>query len=294
MKIQDPFSLRASSTFKLKSHPTSMDIDLSKAELQEGMRSRGEELSRIQDVMYAHNRYSVLIILQGMDTAGKDSLIREVFSQMNPRGLVIHSFKAPSSSELQHDYLWRHMVALPEKGKFAVFNRSHYENVLVTRVNPELLLKENIPGMSKLEDLPGDFWSNRLEQIRNFESHLVQNGTIVLKFFLNMGKEEQRKRLLRRLQTPRHQWKFNPGDVAERAHWDQYQTNYEEAIRATDGDLTPWYIIPADDKTTARFLVSDILLQTLQQYSDIREPDLQAEIRKHLDHYIALLSKKEI
>jgi len=280
--------------FRLEECPTELATETGKSVLREAIASRGKELSGIQDVMYAHDRYSVLIILQGMDTAGKDSLVREVFSQFNPRGVVVHSFKAPSTKELEHDYLWRHIVALPEKGKFAVFNRSHYENVLVTRVNPELLLKERMPGLESLDDLSKNFWEMRYKQIRKFEDQLVQNGTIVFKFFLHLSKEEQRKRLLRRLETPKHQWKFHPGDISERKHWDNYQKYYEEAIGATHTADAPWYIIPADDKSMARFLVADVLLKAMEKYTDIKEPSLSKDIHDNLENYIEMLSRKEI
>jgi PPK2 family polyphosphate:nucleotide phosphotransferase len=243
------------------------------------------KLSKKQDAMYAHNRHAFLICLQGMDTSGKDSLIREVFKEFNPRGVIVHSFKTPNATELEHDYLWRHYLALPEKGKFAVFNRTHYENVLVTRVHPEYLLLENLPGIEKLEDITPDFWQNRMEQINNFEKHISQNGTTILKFYFHMSKEEQRKRLLNRLENPEDNWKFSPGDLKEREHWNEYLKYYEEAINNTFTKHAPWYIIPADDKEMARYIVAKIIWEELQKLTDIKEPELDSKVKSNLDYY---------
>ena len=242
------------------------------------------KLSDWQDVMYAHNRYGVLIGLQGMDTSGKDSLIREVFKEFNPRGVVVHSFKTPNSTELEHDYLWRHYLALPEKGKFAVFNRTHYENVLVTRVHPEYILNENIPGIEKVEDIQPEFWENRFEQINNFEKHISQNGTIVMKFFFYMSKDEQKKRLLKRLEDEDHQWKFSSGDLKERERWDDYMKYYEEVLNKSSSEQAPWYIIPADDKDMARYLVARIMWEELQKYP-VNEPVLSEKDKANLATY---------
>ena len=195
------------SPVKLDEIPTVLETGKKKKEKKKALKKTGKKLAKLQNTMYAHNRYGVLVCLQGMDTSGKDSLIREVFSKLNPRGVVVHSFKSPTSKELQHDYLWRHYAALPEKGKYSIFNRSHYENVLVTRVNPHYLLLENIPGIEKEEDIPADFWDKRLDQIKNFETHISQNGVVVFKFFLHLSKEEQRLRLLRRLEKKDKNWK---------------------------------------------------------------------------------------
>lgn len=243
------------------------------------------KLSELQDVMYAHNKYGVLICLQGMDTSGKDSLIREVFKEFNPRGVVVHSFKTPNSTELEHDYLWRHYLALPEKGKFAVFNRTHYENVLVTRVHPEYILNENLPGIENVNDITPKFWEDRMEQINNFEKHISQNGTIVLKFYFHMSKEEQRIRLLRRLENEEHHWKFSPGDLKERACWDDYMNYYQEAINKTSTTIAPWYIIPADDKEMARYIVAEIIWSEMQKLTDIKEPELDEKVKANFDVY---------
>ncbi|MBC5833432.1 polyphosphate kinase 2 family protein [Flavobacterium sp. F372] len=242
------------------------------------------KLSEWQDIMYAHNRYGVLVGLQGMDTSGKDSLIREVFKEFNPRGVVVHSFKTPNSTELEHDYLWRHYLALPEKGKFAVFNRTHYENLLVTRVHPEYILNENIPGIEKVEDIQPEFWENRFEQINNFEKHISQNGTIVMKFFFYMSKDEQKKRLLKRLEDEDHQWKFSSGDLKERGFWDDYMKHYEEILNKCSKENAPWYIIPADDKDMARYLVAKIMWEELQQYP-VNEPVLSEKDKANFAMY---------
>ncbi|WP_309609782.1 PPK2 family polyphosphate kinase [Flavobacterium sp.] len=270
--------------------PTELQIDSDDDEKEAKLDKIQEKLSEWQDVMYAHNKYSVLICLQGMDTCGKDSLIREVFKEFNPRGVEVHSFKTPNSTELEHDYLWRHYLALPEKGKFAVFNRTHYENVLVTRVHPEYILSENLPTITKIEDIKPQFWEDRFEQINNFEKHITQNGTVVLKFFFHMSKDEQRKRLLRRLENEEHHWKFSPGDLKERERWDDYMKYYEEAINKTSKPNAPWFIVPADDKEMARVIVAQIIWQEMQKLTDVKEPELDekvkanfAEFRKQLE-----------
>ena len=277
---------------KLSETPTDPGLKGSKKDFEEGLEEVGKKLADLQDTMYAHNRYGVLLCFQGMDTAGKDSLIREVFKHFNPRGVVVHSFKVPTSTELEHDYIWRHYIALPERGKFAVFNRSHYENVLVTRVHPHILLNERMPGIEKVEDLTPEFWENRFESIVDFEKHIARNGVIVMKFFLNLGKEEQRKRLLRRLEKEKHNWKFSPGDLRERARWDDYQKYYEEAINRTSKPHAPWFVIPADDKEAARFIVANIIYDEMQKYTDIREPELDEAVKKDIEMYREQLAKE--
>lgn len=285
MKSINPDDFKVGSTITLSEIPTNLFNKSDDDEKEEKLDKVQVKLSALQDVMYAHNRYGVLICLQGMDTSGKDSLIREVFKEFNPRGVEVFSFKTPNSAELEHDYLWRHYMALPEKGKFAVFNRTHYENVLVTRVHPEYLLSENLPGIEKVEDVTPEFWKNRMEQINNFEKHITQNGTIVLKFFLHLGKEEQRKRLLRRLEEVDHHWKFSPGDLKEREHWEEYMHYYEEAINNTSKKHAPWYIIPADDKEMARYIVAKIIWEEMQKHTDIKEPELDAKIVANFEAY---------
>lgn len=292
MKSIDPDDFKVTEPIRLSEIPTNLFNKASDDDKEDKLEKVQEKLSALQDVMYAHNRYGVLICLQGMDTSGKDSLIREVFKEFNPRGVVVHSFKTPNSTELEHDYLWRHYLALPEKGKFAVFNRTHYENVLVTRVHPKYILNENLPGIEKLEDITAEFWENRFEQIRNFEKHITQNGTIVLKFYFHLSKEEQRKRLLRRLENMEHHWKFSPGDLKEREHWDTYMQYYEEAINKTAVEKAPWYIVPADDKEMARYIVAKIIWEEMQKLTDIQVPDLEEKVKANFAMYKEQLAKE--
>jgi PPK2 family polyphosphate:nucleotide phosphotransferase len=228
---------------------TKYDLNHSKKKIEKSLESVRKDLGELQDKMYAHGKYAVLICLQGMDTSGKDSLIREVFKDFNARGVVVHSFKVPTELELKHDYLWRHYIALPPRGKFGVFNRTHYENVLVTRVHPSYIMGENIPTVNSVDDIDDAFWDARFEQINNFEKHIADNGTIIFKFFLNLSKEEQKYRLLRRLKKQEKNWKFSPGDLKERKLWDKYQACYEDAINRTSKPHAPWFNIPADDKS---------------------------------------------
>jgi len=265
--------------------PTKLAIDTNKEQEEEALDKVQMKLSKKQDAMYAHNRHAFLICLQGMDTSGKDSLIREVFKEFNPRGVVVHSFKTPNATELEHDYLWRHYLALPEKGKFAVFNRTHYENVLVTRVHPEYILFENLPGIEKVEDITTHFWENRFEQINNFEKHISQNGTKILKFYFHMSKEEQRLRLLKRLENPEDNWKFSAGDLKERERWDDYMKYYEEAINKTSNEIAPWYVVPADDKGVARYIVAQTIWEEMQKLTDINEPELDAKVAANIEFY---------
>ncbi|MGA9639180.1 PPK2 family polyphosphate kinase [Flavobacterium sp.] len=293
MKSIDPNDFKVTAPIKLNDLPTDLKNDASDDAKENKLDDVREKLSAIQDVMYAHNRYGVLICLQGMDTSGKDSLIREVFKEFNSRGVVVHSFKTPNSAELEHDYLWRHYVALPEKGKFAIFNRTHYENVLVTRVHPEYILNENLPGIEKVEDITPQFWKKRIKQINHFEKHISQNGTIVLKFFLHLSKNEQRKRLLRRLENEEHNWKFSAGDMKERECWDEYMQYYEEAINKTAKENAPWYIVPADDKDMARYIVAKIIWEEMQKYTDIKEPELDEKVKGNIEMYKELLNGEE-
>ncbi|MBG6111207.1 PPK2 family polyphosphate:nucleotide phosphotransferase [Flavobacterium sp. CG_23.5] len=292
MKSINPIDFKVVDKIELSKLPTNLDIGASDNKKEEKLDKVQAKLSEIQDVMYAHNRYGVLICLQGMDTSGKDSLIREVFDEFNSRGVVVHSFKTPNTTELEHDYLWRHYLALPEKGKFAVFNRSHYENVLVTRVHPEYILKENLPGIDTVSAITPEFWDNRMQQIRHFEKHITQNGIIVLKFFLHMSKEEQRKRLLSRLEDEKKNWKFSTGDLAERERWDDYMHFYEEAINNTSTDYAPWYVIPADDKEMSRYIVAKIIWEEMQKHTDIKEPQLDKTVMENIEKYKEILKEE--
>ncbi len=273
------------SKIELKNESSKYDLEDSKENIEDALKGVSKKLGKLQDTMYAHGKYAVLICLQGMDTSGKDSLIREVFKSFNARGVEVHSFKVPTELELKHDYLWRHYLVLPTRGKFGVFNRTHYENVLVTRVHPGYIMGENIPTVKSVEDVNEAFWDERFEQINNFEKHISDNGTLIFKFFLNLSKEEQKYRLLRRLNKQEKNWKFSPGDLKERKLWDKYQECYEDAINRTSKPHAPWYNIPADDKPTARYIVAKIMYDTLRKYTDIKEPELDDDIKANLELY---------
>lgn len=275
----------AGKDFTLGKGATHEDLDMSDRQLKKALSRIRKRLGKFQDTLYAHGKYAVLFCLQGMDTAGKDSLIREVFKDFNARGVVVHSFKVPTELERKHDYLWRHYIALPARGKFGVFNRTHYENVLVTRVHPEYILGEYLPDVQSVADIDEAFWERRFEQINNFEKTLTENGTLIYKFFLNISREEQRQRLLRRLRLKEKNWKFSPGDLEERQLWDAYQECYQDAIRRTHTDTAPWYVIPSDNKRAARVIVASILHETLTAFEDIREPELPDDVKEHLQSY---------
>jgi len=275
--VNEKIELRKRNTFEV--------IDDAKDKLKKVRK----KVAKIQDRMYAHGKYSVLICLQGMDTSGKDSLIREVFKSFNTRGITVHSFKSPSDLELKHDYLWRHYIALPERGKFGIFNRTHYENVLVTRVHPEYILGENIPVITDISQVNDAFFYKRMEHINNFEKHIVENGTIILKFFLNLSKKEQKNRLLRRIELQEKNWKFSGGDLKERKLWDKYMQCYEDLLNRTSKENAPWFVIPADDKETSRLLVAQTILETLKKYTDIDEPELDDETKENLAAFKEML-----
>jgi PPK2 family polyphosphate:nucleotide phosphotransferase len=285
MKNIEAATYRVDREVNLSGLNTKEDLGSSDKKLRKALESVRIELGEFQDTMYAHAKFSVLICLQGMDTAGKDSLIREVFKDFNVRGVVVHSFKVPTELELKHGYIWRHYIALPAKGKFGVFNRTHYENVLVTRVHPEYIMNEHIPGIHSVGDIDQNFWDKRFEQINNFERHIAENGTIIFKFFLHLSKEEQRQRLLRRLELKKKNWKFSPGDLKERLIWDRYQKCYEEALNNTSKPHAPWFVIPSDNKKAARLIVASILNEELKKYKDIREPELDDKIKANLEAY---------
>jgi PPK2 family polyphosphate:nucleotide phosphotransferase len=291
MKKIDYSQFKVKGDINLQKTSTSFDLGKQQKKIEKHLEKTRVDLGKWQDKLYAHSKYSVLVCLQGMDTSGKDSAIREIFKGFNSRGVVVHSFKVPSPLELKHDYLWRHYIALPARGKFGIFNRTHYENVLVTRVHPEYILNENLPEVNDIDDINDAFWDKRFEQIRNFEKHLAENGTIIFKFFLHISKEEQRERLLRRLDEPDKNWKFSPGDLKERKLWDEYQNKYQDAFNRTSRPHAPWYVIPADDKPTTRYLIASILLEELLKYKDIQEPDMDPELFKNLENYKDQLKK---
>ena len=234
-----------------------------------------KQLDECQRVLYASDRRSVLIIFQGMDTSGKDSTIRAVMRGINPAGCQVFSFKQPSEIELDHDFLWRTTKNLPERGRIGIFNRSHYEEVLIVRVHPDILCKQRLPGEINLETI----WDERLESIRDQEKHLARNGTTILKFWLNLSRDEQKSRFLARLDNPSKHWKFNSGDIEERQHWDTYMQAYEAALNATSRPWAPWYAIPADNKPYMRARVAEIIVETLTTL-DLAYPQVSGEERK--------------
>jgi PPK2 family polyphosphate:nucleotide phosphotransferase len=235
------------------------------------------QLAKYQDILYAQNNYSLLIIFQAMDAAGKDSTIKHVMSGINPQGCQVFSFKAPSEEELDHDYLWRSMRALPERGRIGIFNRSYYEELLIVRVHPEILKKQQLPIFPKGDQI----WKQRFEEINNFEKYLVNNGVIVLKFFLNVSKSVQRKRFLERIDSPEKNWKFSASDLQERSFWDDYMNAYEEVFNHTSTEFAPWYIVPADRKWFTRLIVADIICQKLQELN-LQYPKISEEYKRKL------------
>lgn len=283
---------KIASQIKIQNLKTTYNLESEEKEIEKSMNKLSKKLADIQNTMYAHGKYSVLMCIQGMDTAGKDSLIREVFKEFNVRGIESHSFKKPTDIELKHDYLWRHYIALPARGKFGIFNRTHYENVLVTRVHPNYLMYENMPDIKSEADVTDAFWERRFQEINNFEQHIADNGTIIFKFFLNLSKDEQKNRLLRRLNRPDKNWKFEAGDLKERKLWDKYQECYEDILNKSSKAHAPWFNIPADDKPTARYIVAKILYDTLKQYNDIVEPVMPSNEKENIDLYKSQLENE--
>jgi len=259
--------------FRLSEFSTSdtAGLNLDKDDIKDLLQKDAERLGEMQDRLFAEDKWSLLIVLQGMDTAGKDGVIEHVMAGVNPQGCVVHAFKAPSAEELDHDFLWRSATRLPERGRIGIFNRSHYEEVLVVRVHPDLLARQKLPPAMTGKDI----WKHRFKSIRGFERHLARNGTIVLKFFLHVSREEQRERLLARLDEPAKRWKFNAGDFAERKLWDKYMAAYEDAIRATSRGYAPWYVVPADSKPFARLVVARAIVDALSRL-DLKYPTVGA------------------
>lgn len=260
------------------------DKDEAKALLRQGV----QDLARYQDVLYAQNTYALLLIFQAMDAAGKDSTIKHVMSGINPQGCQVFSFKQPSSEELDHDYLWRSFKALPERGNIGIFNRSYYEEVLVVRVHPELLAQQQIPKRVKSDRI----WQQRFEDINNFEKYLTNNGIVVMKFFLNVSKEEQKKRFLKRINRPDKNWKFSLADVRERAYWDDYRAAYEDVFTYTSTDWAPWHVIPADHKWFTRLVVANLISHKLQSLN-LAYPELEENHLERLREAKVMLESEE-
>jgi PPK2 family polyphosphate:nucleotide phosphotransferase len=251
--------------------------DSVKERAQEVLARNLKELAEAQELLWASDSYSILVVLQAMDTAGKDGVIKHVFSGVNPQGCQVYSFKKPSEEELDHNFLWRCMKALPERGRIGIFNRSYYEEALVVRVHPDLLERQRLP----LGQRGREIWKERYEDINHFERHLTRNGTVILKFFLHISKEEQRRRLLARLDDPEKHWKFSLGDVQERQYWDDYVAAYEAVLSATSTPWAPWFIVPADTKVVSRAIVAEVLTSTIRSL-DLKYPAVSPEQRRAL------------
>jgi len=283
--------VRGDDKFSIKGVKTDYTGGYNKEKAKDALINSKIEINHLQEKLYASATHSILIIFQAMDAAGKDSAIEHVMSGLNPQGCQVFSFKVPTSEEYKHDFLWRHIKALPERGRIGIHNRSHYENVLVCKVHPEYIVSENIPGFDEVKKVNKNFWKQRYESIRNFENHLTQNGTVVLKFFLNVSKDEQKKRFLDRIEDPTKNWKFSSGDIKERALWDDYMKAYEDAINETATKDAPWHIIPADKKWFARLAISEIIADKLKNL-DLKFPVLdETEQSKLLETKMALMNE---
>lgn len=281
------FLVREGTKLDLKKHPTDFTGDYTdKREAVKDLEKNVERLRELQDVLYAQDIYSLLLIFQAMDAAGKDGAIEHVMSGVNPQGCHVVSFKQPSSEELDHDFLWRCQKNLPERGKIGIFNRSHYEEVLIVRVHPQILQSQSLPPEVKSDK---NVWNKRFKHIRDWEGHLAENGTHVIKFFLNVSKEEQKQRFLSRIEETEKNWKFSMGDVKERAHWDDYMSVYKEAIESTSTKNSPWYIIPADKKWFTRLAVSEVIVGKLESM-DLHYPVVTEEHRHELEQARKMLS----
>lgn len=288
MKI-DTFIVKQGKKLDLKKHKTGFTGNYTdKKEAVEDLQANIDRMRELQDALYAENTSSLLIVFQAMDAAGKDGAIKHVMSGVNPQGCHVVSFKQPSAEEISHDYLWRCAKSLPERGKIGIFNRSHYEEVLVVRVHPAILQGQHLPAKIKNDK---NIWKKRYEQIRNFETHLVENGTRIVKFFLHVSKDEQRQRFLDRIAEKEKNWKFAMGDVRERGHWDDYMKAYEQALEATSTKDAPWYVIPADKKWFTRLAVSEIIVKTLESMGP-EYPKVSAEHQAELAEAKKLLESE--
>jgi PPK2 family polyphosphate:nucleotide phosphotransferase len=283
-RIDSPDKFRLSTFDPGECNGLSVDKSEAKAMLADGI----EQLTHLQERLYACDRWSVLIVLQAMDAAGKDSVIKHVMSGLNPQGVEVHSFKQPSAEELDHNFLWRAARRLPERGRIGIFNRSYYEEVLVVRVHPELLERQQLPGSLEGKDI----WQQRFDDICAFERHLTRNGTRILKFFLHVSKEEQRKRFLERIEEPAKRWKFSMGDVAERKLWDKYMAAYQDMIRQTSRPEAPWFVVPADHKWFTRMVVAGSLVQELQALG-LDFPKVEGKALKELQDVGKALKKED-
>jgi len=286
------YKVKPGQQVKLKKYTTTYKGSMEKEAGKREMEEVKLELNKSQEKLYASNTHSVLILFQAMDAAGKDSAIEHVMSGLNPQGCQVYNFKTPTSEEYEHDFLWRHYRALPERGRIGIHNRSHYENVLVCKVHPDYILNENIPGYQQVSKVDKTFWKKRYESIRNFEQHLTNNGTTVIKIFLHLSNDEQKQRFLDRINDPEKNWKFAAGDLEERKAWDRYQEAYEQAFAETSTSDCPWYIIPADKKWYARLMISKLISKTMQELK-LEFPTLKKEETSNLNTYKAALLEEK-
>ena len=288
-KFSKPYRIESGKGFRLKDFNPDDTAHLhSKEHAEELLEQSIREMADLQDMLYAQDRWGVLLIFQAMDAAGKDGAIKHVMSGVNPQGCQVYSFKAPSSEDLNHDFLWRSTKCLPERGHIGIFNRSYYEETLVVRVHPEIFKNERVP-----EQLLGkNLWEDRFEDIRNFERYLWRNGIITRKFFLNVSKKEQKRRFLERLETPDKNWKFSAADIREREYWDDYMTAYEEMIAATSSKHSPWYVVPADNKWYTRLVVAAAIVDTLKDLK-LSYPVVDPDKRKQLQAAKTQLERKK-
>ncbi|ASB47793.1 polyphosphate kinase 2 family protein [Alkalitalea saponilacus] len=277
------FQVKPGSRVKVSDFDTSYSAGFyNKSDAESEVLSNIQTMRELQDKLYAGSKYSVLIIFQAMDAAGKDGTIKHVISGVNPQGTQVSSFKSPTELELKHDFLWRIYKKLPAKGYIGIFNRSYYEEVLVVRVHPQFLLRQNLPGIDQVEDVSDQFWQNRFHQINNLEKHLTDSGTMVLKFFLNVSRDEQKKRFMKRIEDPARNWKFSMSDAEERKHWDRYMHAYSEMLSATSNSYAPWYVVPADKKWFMRMVVSNIITNKLAQLP-LKYPQIGDKERARLE-----------
>jgi PPK2 family polyphosphate:nucleotide phosphotransferase len=278
------FTFTGTGRLKLDKQPTKIkDIYKDKADYKDLLGEFHDRINDLQQMMYAHDRYSLLLIFQAMDAAGKDGTIRAIMSGVNVHGITVHAFKQPSAEELDHDFLWRTTLRLPQRGRIGIFNRSYYEEVLVVKVHPEIITSTQKLPAEETDNLD-QLWEHRYESIRDLEQHLWRNGTRVVKVFLHLGREEQRQRFLDRIEKPEKHWKFSEGDVAERKFWNDYEQAYEDAINATATEHTPWFVVPADDKKNMRLIVAQIVLEQLQGL-DMKYPGISKKRREELQQY---------
>ncbi len=270
---------------------TAYTADMTKKSAQKGLEESVEKLAILQNKLYAFDRYSLLVIFQAMDAAGKDGTIKHVMTGINPQGCQVFAFKQPSSEELDHDYLWRISRKLPERGRIGIFNRSHYEEVIVTRVHPELILKQKLVGIDSVEDIGEGFWLERFHRINDFEKHLTENGVVILKFFLNVSRHEQQERFRDRLEDENENWKFSLADVKESVFWDDYMTAYSDMLSHTSTPHSPWYVIPADHKWFMRHAVAEIICRRMEQLN-LAYPEMTAGKREDLAKAMELINEQ--